>query len=360
MGVILLIIVLGIVVIVHEWGHFFAAKKFGVRVDEFGIGFPPRAKVMFKKDETEYTLNWIPFGGFVKLHGENPDDPTAHDDKHRSLAEKPKWQQAIILVAGVVMNFLLAGVLFSIGFMSGIPSSISDGDTMAKDPHIIVVSVLKDSPASLAHIPAGARLNSIDGDKNVVESIAKTQSYVSKHSGKPIAVTYTLDNKTTTTEITPIANIADGKAGIGVGLDLVGTIKAPFFEAIGKGFATAARMVVLIAKFFVSFVGGLFTGSSNADSVAGPVGIAGLAGEAARQGFVYFLTFMGIISVNLAVLNLIPFPALDGGRLLFLLIEKIKGSKLNPKIAGITNTIGFALLIIMMLVVTYHDIVKLF
>ncbi len=364
MGFILLIIVLGIVVVVHEFGHYFAAKKFGVKVEEFGFGFPPRAKKLFKRGETLFTLNWIPFGGFVKLFGENPDDSKNPEvDQSRNLNSKPKWQQAIILVAGVVMNFLLAGVLFSIGFMSGMPVSIDSENTVAQNKRLVVSVVQKDSPADLAGLPDGITLVSLDGNFEAVTSISEMQKYIREHEDKPVEVAYKKTSEVETVTVTPKRGVAgENLIGIGVGLDFVGEIKLPFFKAIGEGFATAGRTVWQIVLFFVHFIGGIF-GSANGVSgsdVAGPVGIAGLATQAFNTGFVYFLAFIAIISANLAVLNLIPFPALDGGRLLFIGIEAITRRKMNQNIVGWINMIGFGLLLLLMLVVTYKDIVKLF
>ncbi len=366
MGFLLLIIILGVVVVVHEYGHYITAKIFGVKVEEFGFGFPPRAKKLFKRGETLFTLNWIPFGGFVKLLGENPDDAQRLDeDQTRNMNHKPRYQQALILVAGVFMNFLLAGVLFSIGFMSGLPVSIDQNNTTATNRHVIISSVQKDSPAQLAGLPAGVRLVSLDGDELPASTISTTQSYISAHVGTPVVVGYTEDGKALhTTTITPKENLAaQGRAGIGVTLDFTGEIRLPFFKAVKEGFATAGRMVANIFVFFVKFIGSLFGAAStgvSGDDVTGPVGIAGLAAQALKLGWVYLITFVAIISANLAVLNLIPFPALDGGRLLFLGIEAITRKKLNEKVVGWVNTIGFGLLILLMLFVTYKDIVKLF
>lgn len=366
MGFILLIIILGVVVIVHEFGHYFAAKKFGVRVDEFGFGFPPRAKKLFKRGETEFTLNWIPFGGFVKLFGENPSDDIKSDvDMSRNLNSKPKWQQAIILFAGVFMNFILAGVLFSIGFMSGMPTSIDVDNTVAENRRIVVATVQKGSPAEIAGLPSGVTLKAIDGNAEIVTKIESMQTYVREHVDIPIEVSFTSlesGEKIQSLTITPKAGLAGENAGIGVGLDFVGEVKLGFFKAIGQGFKTAVNMVYQIGEFFVKFIGGLFGANSvvSGSDITGPVGIAGLATQAFNTGIVYLLTFIAIISVNLAVLNLIPFPALDGGRLLFLGIEAVTRKKLNQNVIGWFNTIGFLLLIVLMIFVTYRDVVKLF
>ncbi|MEN9582108.1 MAG: hypothetical protein RL641_62 [Candidatus Parcubacteria bacterium] len=368
MGFILLILILGVVVVVHEYGHYIAAKKFGVKVEEFGFGFPPRAKKLFTRGETLFTLNWIPFGGFVKLFGEHPDDALKSDvDMRRNLNSKKRWQQAIILVAGVVMNFLLTGVLFSIGFMSGMSMSIDADNTVAKNRSVTIVSVTKDSPADIAGVPVGAMLVSLDGNTEAVASVEAMQMYVREHGTQTISITYKESSKdlaTKTTPVTPEYGLSSGgKPGIGVGLDYIGEVKLPFFQAIGEGFSSAGRMVKKIVSFFFAFIGGLFgvkiAVPISSNDLAGPIGIAGLAVQAFKMGWVNLLVFVGIISANLAVMNLIPFPALDGGRLLFLGIEGITRKKMNPNVIGWVNTIGFLLLILLMLFVTYKDIVKL-
>jgi regulator of sigma E protease len=366
MGFILLIIILGIVVVVHEYGHYIAAKKFGVKVEEFGFGFPPRAKKLFTRGETLFTLNWIPFGGFVKLFGENPDDANKTDaDQSRNLQAKAKWKQAVILVAGVFMNFMLAGVLFSICYMTGMTMSVDPETTVAKNTRLTITAVQKDLPAAVAGIPAGAELVSLDGNTEAVQNIAAMQKYIREHEDKPVAVVYRDFGEEKTASVTPVRGAAgENLIGIGVGLDLVGEVKLPFFRAIGEGFATALRTIKLIAEFFVNYIGGLLgfevKNPVSSNDVAGPVGIAGLARQALELGFVHLLTFIAVISANLAVLNLIPFPALDGGRLLFLGIEAVTRRKMNPNVVGWVNTIGFGLLLLLMIFVTYKDIVKLF
>lgn len=364
MGALLLIIVLGVVVIVHEFGHFLFAKKFGIRVDEFGVGFPPRAKTLFKKGETTYTLNWIPFGGFVKIFGENPDDaPKDSPDYNRSMIAKPRYKQALVLFGGVLFNFLLGWLLISVGYMTGFPTSVDGNFPREKIQNVgvLITSVTKDSPATVAGLAAGDRILSLDGDTTRAESITSVQTYIQSHAEKNVSIDVVHGTTKKTVTVVPKEGIIPGKAAMGVSLDLVGTVTLGPLSALGHGFTTAWNMTKDIALYFVKFVAGFFNGQkSNLDDVAGPVGIAGIAGDAFHLGFSYLLSFVAIISVNLAVLNLMPFPALDGGRLLFLAIEAIRGKRIGAKTVMWTNTVGFGLLILLMLIVTYHDIVKLF
>jgi len=361
-----------VLVLVHEAGHFFVAKSFGIRVDEFGFGFPP--KLFGKKiGETEYTLNLLPLGGFVRIFGESPDDLPAQagenmngPDANRSFVNKAKWKQALVLLAGIFANFLLAWLLLSVGFISGFPTSVGSEPSGYKlsDVHLTVISVLAKSPAEQAGLKTGDKIISIGNDKNSTNSIDSEtiQSFVVGSGGKEIDVGYTRgeNTKINLAKIIPVENTADKKFEIGISMDMIGTVKLPILKAFWEG----ARLDWSTTK---GTVVGLYTlikeslrGKGSFSEVSGPVGMVSIVGDAYKFGFVYLLSFMALISINLAVINFIPFPALDGGRLLFLLIEKIKGSQINPKVANTVNTIGFSVLILLMLVITYHDVIKLF
>ena len=355
-----------VLVLVHEAGHFFTAKKFGIRVDEFGFGFPP--KLFGKKyGETEYTFNALPLGGFVKIYGENPDEENTNGpDASRSFVNKPKWQQAIVLFAGIFSNFLLAWVLLSIGFMSGLPTSVgSEPKGFAlKDVHLVVVSVSDKSPAQLSGLKSGDKIISIVSGVDSVSNINPDtlKSFIVSHPFEEIDIGYTRgkDVNIYTAKVSPKIEISDGKPMIGIAMDQIGTAKLPILQSFWEGM----KLDWFITK---GTVVGLYTlisqgvqGKGSLSDVSGPVGMVGIVGDAYKFGFIYLLSFAALISVNLAIINLIPFPALDGGRLLFLLIEKIKGSRMNPKFVNTANMIGFGILILLMIFVTYHDITKLF
>ena len=365
MSILIFFIILLVLVLVHEFGHFFTAKKFGIRVDEFGFGFPP--KLFGKKyGETEYSLNLLPIGGFVKIFGENPDDENTNGpDKERSFVHKAKWKQAIVLFAGVFMNFLLAWILFSFGFMSGMPTSLGSEPEGYEiyDVHTVVVSVAPESPAEMAGLKSGDKIfniknreyspssNSPEAIRALVVSSANKEIEIGYVRGKNPDVKYTT--------LIPAVN-GSGSPSIGISMDMIGTAKLPLFTAFREGlvltwFVTKGTVVGLYTLIFDSL-----RGHGSFASVTGPVGMVGIVGDAYQFGFVYLLSFAALISVNLAIINLLPFPALDGGRLFFLLIEKIKGSRINPKVANTANTIGFGILILLMVVITFHDVVKLF
>ena len=379
MNIIIFIIILLVLVLVHEFGHFFTAKRFGIRVDEFGFGFPPKL-FSFKKGETEYSFNALPLGGFVKIYGENIDEadmvevgfldrektPEKIELAKRNLANKPKWQQALVLFAGIFSNFLLAWLLFSFGFMSGFPTSVGSeiAGSKLQDVNLIIVSVLVNSPAEKAGLKIGDKIVRLTSKNDSVANINPDtlRSFVVSHGNREIEIGYTrgLEKNINVTKIIPIVNPTDSKPEIGISMDQIGTAKLPFFSALWEGM----RLTLLMAK---DTVVGLFTlisealrGRGDLTSVTGPIGMMGIVGDAYQFGFIYLLSFAALISINLAIINLLPFPALDGGRLFFLLIEKIKGSRISPKVANTMNMVGFYLLIFLMLVITYHDVIKLF
>lgn len=363
MSILIFVLILLVVVLVHEWGHFFSAKKFGIRVDEFGFGFPPKL-FGYKKGETEYTFNLLPIGGFVKIFGENPDEESlAGPDSDRSFVNKPRWKQAIVLFAGVFMNFILAWVLFSFGFMSGIPTSVGSVPESFKltDVNLMVISVLKDSPAEVAGLLPGDKITKLESSEDALLDVNpdSLKSFVASHPADNIDVTYKRGKENTeyTSSITPYDN--NGVPMIGISMDEVGVAKLPFFAGVAQGLELSVEVTKGTVSGLFNLLKDSISGRGSLEAVTGPVGMVGIVGNAYEFGFAYLLSFAALISINLAVINLVPFPALDGGRLLFLLIEKIKGSRLNPKFANTANMIGFGLLIVLMLVITYHDIVKL-
>lgn len=366
MSIIIFIIILLVLVLVHEFGHFFTAKKFSIRVDEFGFGFPPRLFGV-KRGETEYTFNLLPLGGFVKIFGENPNEEnTAGYDADRSFVNKPKWQQAIVLFAGIFANFLLAWILFSFGFMSGLPVSVGSEPVGYKfqDVNLVIVSVLPKSPAENSGLKIGDEIIWLGSNNDSLNDVNPDtlKFFVLSHGNQEITIGYGRRpfKNINRAKMIPAINTLDGKPEIGISMDMIGTVKLPFFAAFWEGMKLNWLMTKSTAVGFYMLIKEGIQGRGSFASVAGPVGIVGIVGDAYQFGFVYLISFTALISINLAIINLIPFPALDGGRLFFLLIEKIKGSRMNPKIANATNIIGFFLLIFLMLIITYHDVVKLF
>jgi regulator of sigma E protease len=366
LNILLFAAILATLILVHEFGHFIVAKKSGIRVDEFGLGFPP--KLWAKKwGETTYTLNLLPFGGFVKIFGEDPNDENTNGpDRSRSFVHKPRYIQAMVLIAGVTFNFLFAALLLSIGFMVGMPSSIDEGSAKyAKDQHILITKVGDNSPASKAGLKIGDTIVAIVADNTTLQDTSLTpvaiQQLVLSHADKRISLVYKRNGQTKTETLVPIRNAIAGynDPAIGIAMDTVGTVVLPIHKAFFEGFTFAGSLFVQTIVGLYHLITGIFTGHSNLSQVTGPVGIVGLVGEASRMGFIYLVTFTSLISINLAVINLLPFPALDGGRLLFVIIEAIKRSPINAKYTNALNYGGFVILIGLMLLVTFHDVFKL-
>jgi len=364
MTVILFILILGLLILIHELGHFLAAKKLGMRVDEFGIGFPPRI-FAFKKGETEYSFNLIPLGGFVKIFGEDLDEESlAGSDSSRSLANKPKWAQAIVMSAGVIFNLIFAWFLISVGFMSGMPMSVDQFSSEdIKDANVVLLNVLEDSPASEAGLKTGDKILFLESENDFLQdfNIEQMQSFIASHGDKEISFLYKRGKeKPVFAKAVPVSGVVSEKPAIGITMGMIGTVKFPFFKAFWEGLKLTFSLVGIMFISLFSLIASFVQGTGDLSQVTGPIGIVGLVGNAAEFGFIYLLGFTAFISINLAVLNSMPFPALDGGRLLFIIIESITKRNIKPKVANMLNLIGFSLLILLMIVVTYHDILKLF
>ena len=367
MSILILVVSLALLILVHEFGHFIVAKKTGVRVDEFGIGFPP--KLFGKKfGETAYTVNLLPFGGFVKIFGENPDEEALHGpDKARSFIHLPKIKQAAILGAGVFFNFLFAWVLISIGFMSGLPVPVraAPAGVPVRDARIIVTNVEKDSPAETAGLRAGDALLSLGASDSLLEkniSITAIQGFIAQHGGKQVVINYARSGKNEFTQpvtIIPEAGIFGDTPAIGIAMDEIGIVKLLPHRAVFEGLRMTLSLSGAVAVSFGTLIVDAVQGNAEIQNLTGPVGIVGLIGDAAGFGIAYLFSFIAFISVNLAVLNLLPIPALDGGRLFFLLVETVKGSRLSPRFVNTAHLAGFVALIAFMLVVTYNDIARI-
>ncbi|HOZ56236.1 MAG: Regulator of sigma-W protease RasP [Parcubacteria group bacterium ADurb.Bin316] len=368
--IVVFIAVLSLLVFVHELGHFWVAKRFGLIPEEFGFGYPPRAVGYYKNKEgkwqkvfgnkpvndasdTVYSINWVPIGGFVKL-GE--DDVAEAGANH--FNNKPIWQRAAILFAGVFMNFLLAAFLFAVGYMIGLPQAISDLNPSAEisNKRIQIMEVMSGSPAEQAEFKAGDAILSINNEAMI--SLDQMEKYVDERKGQKLNYKIERAGVEIEKEATPEVRQETGKGGIGVAIIESGIVRYPFFVAIWEGFKTAVEMTLAILFAFYVLLKGIFTGTGVSADLAGPVGIAVLTGQVAKMGFVYILQFTAILSINLAIINALPFPALDGGRLLFLLIESIKGSPVKKELEGTIHYVGFILLMILVVFVTYRDVAK--
>lgn len=365
MTILLFFAVLFVLILVHEWGHFIVAKKTGMRVEEFGIGFPPK---LFSRvwHGTEYSFNALPIGGFVRIFGENAQDAAeeseAGGDVSGSFTSKSKLAQAAVLIAGVTMNILFAWLLFTVVFVMGVPSAVTEEEA-TDNATLVVTSVLDGAPAADANIPLGAEIVSLRSGETQLDTL--TPSAFADFAGAAtdaIELTYIEGEVTETVTLSPTAGFIPDepeRQAIGVALALVETVKRPIHLALYDGFLTTVSSLVAITVGIASLLVQSIQGTADFSQVAGPVGIVGLVGDAAAFGLTSLLMFTAIISLNLAVINMLPFPALDGGRLLFVAIEAVTRRPINPVWVARLNVAGFVLLMLLMVAVTWNDIARL-
>lgn len=371
--IIIFVLTLLSLVLIHEFGHFIMAKKFGIKVLEFGFGIPP--KIFGKKfNETEYSLNWLPIGGFVRLLGEDEIDKQILRNP-RSFAAQNVGKRIIVVVAGVVMNFLLAFLLFYI-FLAGQDFKITlpyngqynfVGATQEVESFVLIGDVAKDSPAQSAGIKSGDRVLSLNG-----ESITSSNQLVEKTkalAGQEIELKLQDQEKTERlVRLTPRKNPPIGEGAIGIAFGSMNIATISYDTSLQKLFSGPIHSYNLAAYSFIS-LGDLVGKSWQQQSakpistaVAGPVGITNIANQILTSGqnpFIPYLGFMGLISLNLAVFNLLPIPALDGGRLFFLVIEALTRKRVHPVFEKWVHTVGMAALLLLSLLITASDIKKM-
>lgn len=352
MSIIVFIIILSVLVLVHELGHFLAAKMSGMKVWTFAIGFQPT--ILSKKwGETTYKINALPFGGYVRIHGESDLDP--NEDQDRMFKNKSKTKQLFVLLAGITMNFLLA--LFLMIIISGIarPTVLSDQEIASglyDDMQTVALSVIPGSPADIAGIPPGAVISTVNG---INDPTPEQISEITK-KGEPVNLQYTVGEKVVEEKLLPVKIDDTNQSVIGISTGVVATIPGQnFWQSIKNG----TQNTINITKSVVTGLVGLLTGKVGFDGLTGPIGLVEIVGEASRVGLVSLLFLTAVISVNLAILNLLPIPGLDGGRVFLVLLELIRGKKFTDKAVGIVNMTGFALLILITIFVTIQDIIRL-
>ena len=346
-------------IILHELGHFLVARKFGVKVEEFGVGLPPR--LLGKKvGETIYSLNLLPFGAFVKIEGEEGETKS-----ERSFGAKPVWQRALIVLAGVVSFWLVSAIIFS--FMvatSGIPSAVSDEEENINNPKVQIIAVAPDSPAEAAGIKLGDSILKGKSQKAKVQitKVKEVQEFTAAHPGEEIILTIQRGKETFDVSLTPRESPPEGQGAMGVGLARVAQISYPWYKAPLQGVLITGKVTVGIIEGFGRIFSDLISKREMPPGaqVVGPIGIFGEMSNAFNLGINYFLYFISVISIYLAIFNILPVPALDGGKLLFLGIEKIKGSPVNPKIEQKITAAFFVILIALMILVSIKDVAKIF
>ena len=342
-------VMLSLLVLVHEFGHFVVAKRSGIKVEEFGLGYPPRLLTVWKHGDTAYTVNAIPFGGFVRMPGE--DDPNTVG----GFAAKPKLTRLSVLFAGPFMNFILATVVFTVSFVAGLPEPSTEVVT--------VVSVSKGSPAETGGLQPGDQIRSMNGQpitmlsQFIQETAAKKGQQVSlgiERKGQPLSVS-----------LVPRVNPPQGEGAIGLAMNgevTAWTVKklAPG-EAFLRGAQQTASVVFLTVYAPVLLIRG--TISPEAARPVGPIGIARMTGDAAARAvnsgwWFPILQLTAFISAALGITNLLPFPALDGGRIFFIIVETIRGKRIDPRKEGTIHLVGLAILLMLMFLVTFQDIIS--
>ena len=357
MQILVFVLMLSVLILVHEYGHFFMAKLFKMRVEEFGIGLPPRAKKLFTRKGTLFSLNWLPLGGFVKLFGEDMDDP-AQASSPEAFFNKPIWQRAGVLTAGVVMNFLLGVLAFGIVYTYvGIPT---------KTDKVFIVEVGKNTPAEMVGIRTDSEIKKIVFEKREIafSGVDDFIKQVEPLKGKEIELTV-MDKagQEATVKIVPRVSPPQGEGALGVALSNVEMKMYPIwqrpFRGVVVGLTEAWAWGKEITVSLGSLLGGIVTGKGVPKDVAGPIGIYQVSKQVYQVGWIATLQFMAILSINLAILNIMPFPALDGGRLFFLGIEKIIGKRLKNRFEGYVHAVGMYFLIGLMVLVTVRDVIKL-
>ncbi len=356
MDFVIFIVALSILVLVHEWGHFMAARSTGVKVEEFGLGLPP--KIWGKKiGETVYSLNWLPIGGFCKLLGEDPEGNEKVDKKNKSesFEYKKPWQKMLIVLGGVIMNLVLAVVIFSVVYsVLGVPVETN---------RVTIIGISKDSPAEKVGLKEDDVVYKVNN-----KEISKTNELmdeVGKNKGGKVTLEVGNKNKENLkkVEIEVRQNPPEGEGSMGVAISNTEMEKVSWYRmdrGIVAGFKEAYYWGKIIAGGVIKMVGGLFVGQVPKD-VSGPIGMYEATSAINKnQGILAVIHFFGIVSVNLAIVNVLPFPALDGGRIIFVIYEMITKKRANPRLETTINNVGMMVLLGLILLITIGDVTRIF
>lgn len=351
------ILILGLLIFSHELGHFLAAKAAHIKVEEFAFGFPPRL-FKKKKGETVYSVNALPLGGYVKLLGEdkNNRDP-------RSYSQKSVPTRLAVAVSGVLMNLVLAWLLISIGFMVGMTPLVSDARNLGgrQEPMVVVAETLDGEPAQKAGIKSAMVLESgLSGEETIkFNSAADVRNFTARHQNQEAIITVRSleDQKSQTFTLT----LGQGSAPLGVSLIESAKVRLGFLSALYWGARETIAATSVIFQFIVQFFKTLFVQGELSSAGSGPVGMFVVTSQAVKMGFAFVIQLTALISINLAIFNILPFPALDGGRVVFLGLEGIfRRRVVKEKIENAIHALGFALLIALVIAITYRDIARLF
>jgi len=355
MGIAIAIFTIGLLVILHELGHFFAAKKFGVKIEEFGIGLPPR---LFGKKygETIYSVNALPIGGFVRMEGEEK-----RSDSPRSFNMKPIWQRFVIVAGGVFVFWIIAVLIFTfLGATYGIPTAIDDDQNNVEDPHVRVIGVANNSPAVQAGLQVGDTIVSFAGQP--ITKVKEIQDFSLDLAGQEVTLQIQRGEEVLELKVEPRKTPPAGEGPIGIGLTRAGLVKYAWYEAPIQGVLRTWNITRSIFEMFGVLISRLAGGEGlpAGTQFSGPVGVIDLLKNSLALGIPSFLSFVAVISVYLAIFNTIPIPALDGGRMFFILLEGIRRKPLPEKLEQRLILISFLMLIPLILWVTVGDLIRLF
>ncbi len=360
-------LLLGALILAHEFGHFIVAIRSGIKAEEFGFGFPPRLFGIVRDDRTGkhrivfgdadvtsrhtiYSINWIPFGGFVRMKGEDSIALLEPD----SFASKSAGTRIAVLSAGVIMNFLLAWVIISSLSVAGFTQPISsENRAIATDVSVQIFAVAKGSPAESMGLRAGDRLLFIETIP--ATGLDQAKQTIDARLGQETAISVLRGTETISLNGTPRMNAPVGEGALGISFAETGTIRYPWYEAPIRGAVGTWNVTVSICTALADMVKGLFLGQGGSIDVTGPIGIVYATKQMSDLGVTYLLQFAAILSINLAIFNILPLPALDGGRIFFVIIERIKGTPVREIIEQRVHQVGFFLLLLLMAVVTMRD-----
>lgn len=360
--VFVVIILFSILILIHELGHFLAAKKVGIKVEEFGIGLPPRIWGI-KRGETEYTVNWLPIGGFVRLYGEEGLEGDAskssshktvdHKLSKRAFYNRPIWQRVVVITAGVAMNFLLGVTVISYLFTQGV---------MVPTDRVHIEKIIPGSPAEEAGLKERDVISSLVIKDQMIfvksgDDVIKTTR---EHLGEEITLYITRENYSRMFEykITPRKDYPKDQGPMGIVISNYEQKKYSLLEAPIKGTKETVVMSWMMVKEFGKIIWKLISFQEVPKDVAGPIGIAVKTGEVIRLGRLAVLEWLGLLSMNLAIINILPFPALDGGRLLFIVIEAVTGKRVKITWERYIHQIGMIMLLMLVVLISANDIVR--
>lgn len=366
--ILIFLLLLGLLVFIHELGHYLTAIRNGIAAEEFGFGFPPRMFGVVKDDvtgkwktvwgnkhihgkNTVYSVNWIPFGGFVRIKGEDQNAAI----EPGSFAGKPAWTRIKVLGAGVFMNFLLAWVLISTVLMLGFPQPVTDENRdRAGKVDIQILSVAKGSPAETMGIKPGDRVLSVDGV--AMASLDATKSAIDAKRGSEVGFVVDRFGEAMTLYGTPRAETPENEGALGISFAETAVIRYAWYEAPIHGAQATYYTTLSILEALGGVLKNVLVGAKAGVELTGPVGIVYMTKQMSDLGIAYLLQFAALLSINLGIFNILPFPGLDGGRILFILIEKLKGSPVKEVVEQWAHTVGFFLLLLLMIWVTVRDL----